>query len=240
MTWARSVLRLPRTWRVDGVRYKERSRTSLRRALDKHGEGEKVYDVTFPGPRAPAPMAIHATRERVFADLATCPRAHAIEALRPLVLPGQRVFELGCGTGAGSDRLSSLAGPSGGVVSVGFDRESIRFARRRYPRPNLGFELGGVETLDGEIEGAFDTVVVYAIPGRRDDQPAIDASVRELWRVVTPGGMLALRTLSAGADPGETMEMLARRLFRDATIDHASTADRAAAWVIARRPEERE
>ena len=235
VAWVRRVLRLPRTWRVDGVRYKERTRVSLRRALDKHGEGVKVYDVTFPGPNAPPPMAIHATRDRVFADLAPCERAQAIEVLRPRIRPGQRVFELGCGTGAASDILSQLVGPSGGVVSVGFDRESIRFARRRYPRSNLGFELGGVETLDGEIQGAFDAVVAHTLGA--DSRAERENALLELWRVVAPGGTLCVRT-SVG-DASETTEMLVRRLLRDASVDHASTPDAGVSWIIAGRPAEK-
>ncbi len=235
--WLRSALRQRRTWVVDGVRYKERTRVPLRRALGKHGEGEKVYDVRFPGPDAPAPMAIHATRERVFADLAPCDRANGIVALRALVRPGWRVFEFACATGGGSVALSELVGPSGGVVSAGQDRESIRFARRRYRRSNLGFEMGGAETLDGETDGAFDAVIAHRAPTQDED-------LRELWRVVAPGGLLACRTMSAGEEPrgdaGEsrTVEMRVRQACRDAQIDAASTPDLSLRWVLARRPGE--
>ncbi|MFI4897537.1 MAG: class I SAM-dependent methyltransferase [Phycisphaerales bacterium JB059] len=233
--WLRSVLRQRRTWVIDGVRYKERTRVPLRRALGRHGEGEKVYDVRFPGPEAPAPMAIHATRDRVFADLAPCDRANGIAALRALVRPGWRVFEYACATGGGSVALSELVGPSGGVVSAGQDRESIRFARRRYRRSNLGFEMGGAETLDGETDGAFDAVIAHLAP-------AEDEALRELWRVVAPGGLLACRTTPSGAEPaGErTVEMRVRLACRDAQIDAASTPDLSLRWVLARRPGESE
>ncbi len=231
--WLRSVLRLRQTWRVEGVRYKERTRTPLRRSLGRHSEGEKVYDVRFPGPSAPAPMAIHATRQRIFADLAPCPRVNGIRALRSLIRPGWRVFEVGCATGGGSALLSELVGPSGGVVSVGTDRESIRFARRRYRRGNLGFEVGGSETLDGETDASYDAVIAHRAP--QANPQGEDAMLAELWRVVAPGGLLACRSSQAG-DGGETTEIRLRLLCRDAQIDHARSADREITWVIARRP----
>ncbi len=55
--WAREtiggILHLPRTTVVDGVRYRERVRESLQRTLSPTGEGEKEYDVRFPGADAP-------------------------------------------------------------------------------------------------------------------------------------------------------------------------------------------
>ncbi len=239
VSWLASVFRVRQTLRVDDVRYKERTRTPLRRSLGRHGEGEKIYDVRFPGPDAPAPMAIHATRHRVFADLAPCSRAESIGVLRPLIRPGWRVFEVGCATGGGSALLSELVGPSGGVVSVGTDRESIRYARRRYRRANLGFELGGIETLDGETDGAFDAVIAHRAP--EPGTGGEDADLKELWRVVAPGGLLACRSTQSGdtSAPVETTEMRVRTTCRDAEIDHARSPDREITWVLARRPSDR-
>lgn len=187
---ASRVLGLRRTIRVDGVRYRERTRDPLRRALSRAGGGVKEYDVRFPPRpgRTRATMRIRCTPERMYADVGPTRRPALYGRLIDPVRPGMRVFELGCGTGAGTAKLGELVGPSGGVVAVDRDRESIRFARQRYLAPQLGFEIGWVETLAGELDGAFDAVVaVEALIG--NDQ-ADHALLCELWRVVGEGGRL--------------------------------------------------
>ena len=186
------VLGVRRTVRVDGVRYRERTRDPLRRAMTRAGGGVKEYDVRFApeSGRKRATMRIRCTPERMYADIGTTRRPALYGHLRELVTPGLRVFELGCGTGAGTERLGELVGPSGGVVAVDRDRESIRFARQRYVSAQVGFEIGWVETLAGELDGAFDTVIaVDALVG--NDQ-ADGGVLGELWRVVGEGGRLVV------------------------------------------------
>jgi SAM-dependent methyltransferase len=144
-------------------------------------------------------MRIRCTPARVYADLAHDPRAELNESLRSIVEPGMRVLLLGAGTGRLGDDLGCLAGPSGGVVCLDADEESARFAQRRYPRPNTAFEAGDVKDLAGEVDGAFDAVVVVETTPRGEAEARTAAG--ELLRVTAPGSRLVLAVPAPG--PGE-------------------------------------
>ncbi|MEQ8769853.1 MAG: class I SAM-dependent methyltransferase [Phycisphaerales bacterium] len=223
------TLGIRRTIVVDGVRYRERTRDPLRRALSRRGTGVKEYDVRFPATaqRKRATMLIRCTNERRFADIGPTRRPTLYDAIENVIRPGMRVFEMGCSTGAGSVRLCEMVGPSGGVVSVDSDRESIRFARLRYVEPQLAFEIGGVETLSGELDGAFDAaILVDALEG---DEDATGATLREVWRVIAPGGWMVVfqRVLAPEIDRltgslraacGEDAQIQVGRPMADATV----------------------
>ncbi len=187
---------------IDGVRYRERRPGALPGVFTSGEQGVREYEVRFPHSDARArPMRIRATPTRIFDDLTPDPRRTLIRSLDDVVRPGDRVLELGCGTGAASHHLAYLVGPSGGVVALDRDGESIRFARQRYPSPQLGYELGWMETLSGELDGAFDTVI--AVDPLRDapNEPERDRRVEELLRVLRAGGHLFC--IGSTAESGE-------------------------------------
>ena len=55
--------------------------------------------------------------------------------------------------------LAARVGPSGAVVALDPDHESIRYARRRYTDSNIAWEIGGIGSLEGELDGSFDVVI---------------------------------------------------------------------------------
>jgi len=177
---------------VDDVRYHERTTISLRRALSETGPGVKEYRVRFRAGAGRETMRIRLTRSRIYGDLLTDPRTGVFKQIVGGIRPGSRVLELGCGTGSGTVMLSAAVGPSGGVVAINRDGESIRFARQRYELLNTGFELGWIETLTGEIDGAFDVVCVVDPLRSASDDPARSSAMLELWRVLAPGGLLVV------------------------------------------------
>jgi SAM-dependent methyltransferase len=189
----RRRLGLPQVLIVDGVRYAERDPVPLHRAVSAGGTGVKEYTVRFPGGQGR--MRIRCTPRRVFADLATDPRLSAYEHGVARLRPGMRVLELGCGTGAGSAMIARAVGPSGGLISLGTDRESIRYARRRYRYDHIAFEIGGVETLAGELDGSYDAVFV--------DAAAIDPQrdLAEAWRCTAGGGWMLVASTAGVAPP---------------------------------------
>ncbi|MEZ6243642.1 MAG: class I SAM-dependent methyltransferase [Phycisphaerales bacterium] len=239
-----AILHLPRTWTVEGVRYRECTREPLTRALAPTGEGVKEYDVRFPGLDAPPPMTIRFTRTRRYADLAASARLPAYRALDQTIRPGQRVFELGCGVAKAPPTSRHFVGPSGGVVAVGTDRESIRYARRRYRSPQLGYEHGGAETLAGELDGSFDTVLMTDAPSELTDDPsARHELLAELWRVVAPGGALILcETAPSPRAPGPAGERLGAWLLDalEGVGSRAITPSGGGVCVVATKPESAE
>ncbi len=186
---------------VDGVVYRERTTTNLRRALSATGSGVKEYDVYFPhGGGAMQsrqyPMReslrIRYTHKRIFSDLGHDPRLGFIELIQNHIRPGDRVLEIGCGTGGGSAKLAGLVGPSGAVVAMNRDGESIRFARQRYRHNHLAFEIGWLETLEGELDGGFDAVVAVDLFRDAPDEPSKSRAVGLVWRLVRDGGMVVV------------------------------------------------
>lgn len=196
---ARRLLGLRRRFVVEGVRYRERSPTPLERALSPRGRGWKEYEVRFPAGRG---MTIRVTPERRYADLMDLPELRAIALAEASVRPGSRVLVLGCGTGAIPARFAGWVGPHGAIVAIDHDNESVRYARRRYPMRNASFERGGVELLSGEIDGAFDLVVIIESWLATRDDPGL--AMNEAWRVVGPAGRLIL----TGDNPEDRLQGL--------------------------------
>jgi len=104
--------------------------------------------------------------------------AEDYKVMRFLISKGQRVLDLGCGTG----RLLAELAPSRGV-GIDFSSEMVQEARRRWP--HLDFLVGDIEdaaTLD-RLDAPFDVVVLSDTTGTLDD---CEETFRLLHRVCTP------------------------------------------------------
>lgn len=106
---------------------------------------------------------------------------------------GALVLDVGCGTGASALPAAEKVGPRGHVVGVDLAERLLDVARQKARRrglANLRFEVGDMEHL-GYPDGHFDAIVsVFSIFFVAD----MTRQVRELWRMVRPGGMLAITT----------------------------------------------
>lgn len=120
-----------------------------------------------------------------------------------------QVLDVGCRTGQISFRLLQRLGSSSRVIAVDPDAGLIALARQR------GFEAIGrrlfFKTEDVEElsfgDGVFDAVVAHLIYRDLDDRAA---AMRELHRVLAPGGRLLLTTPLRGTF-GEVFDMLRER-----------------------------
>ncbi|RPF36918.1 class I SAM-dependent methyltransferase [Streptomyces sp. TLI_185] len=120
-------------------------------------------------------------RNRAFVRLAELSDAEA----------GDRVLDVGCGTGYLSRRMADRVGPDGKVTGVDPSAPVLEYARRKKPRPGSApctYREGIAESLD-LADASFDTVVtslmLHHLP--EDLRPA---ALREMHRVVRPGGRL--------------------------------------------------
>jgi SAM-dependent methyltransferase len=99
---------------------------------------------------------------------------------------GQRVLDMACGEGYGSEVLSRGAGS---VVGVDANPEAFEHARLRYQRQNLTFERGVVETYGAP--GSFDAVVFLQTIEHVADPVGVLGHFREL---LAPGGVVYVST----------------------------------------------
>jgi ubiquinone/menaquinone biosynthesis C-methylase UbiE len=106
---------------------------------------------------------------------------------------GSTVLDVGCGSGASAIPAALTVGPSGRVVGVDLAERLLTLARAKA----VCLNLHNIEFLQRDMEGlefpdgSFDAVVcVFAIFFVSD----MAKQVRKLWRLVRPGGQLAITT----------------------------------------------
>jgi len=107
--------------------------------------------------------------------------------------PGSSVLDVCCGTGASALPAAKRAGSRGKVIGVDLAKELLELARGKAAQQHFGniqFELGDMLSLRFP-SGSFDAVVcVFGILF----VPDMSMAVHELWRLVRPGGQLAVTT----------------------------------------------
>ena len=111
--------------------------------------------------------------------------------------PGSSVLDLCCGAGASALPAARLVGPTGQVLGVDIATPQLELARARATDEglaNVEFRHGDA-TRTGLPDGSFGAVVcvfgVFFVPD-------MAAFVREMWRLVGPGGVLAVTTWGPG------------------------------------------
>jgi ubiquinone/menaquinone biosynthesis C-methylase UbiE len=116
---------------------------------------------------------------------------HTIDRLN--LKPGSTVLDVGCGTGASALPAAETVGESGKVIGVDLAENQLKRAQIKASQrhlQNVEFRVGDMTNL-GFPDGHFDAVVsvfsVFFVPD-------MEGLVRELWRMVKPGGKLAITT----------------------------------------------
>jgi SAM-dependent methyltransferase len=104
--------------------------------------------------------------------------------------PGKRILDVGCGFGLETLRLARLAGPGGQVAGIDKSADFIADATRRATAEDLkiDFRTGDADALPWP-DASFDCVRAERVLVYLKD-PAL--AVREMLRVLRPGGGLAL------------------------------------------------
>jgi ubiquinone/menaquinone biosynthesis C-methylase UbiE len=107
--------------------------------------------------------------------------------------PGAQVLDVCCGTGASALPAAEAVGPGGFVLAVDLAESLLALANRKAKERRLqNVEFRVADMLDlGLPSSRFDAVIcVFGI----FFVPDMEHAVRELWRMLRPGGQLAITT----------------------------------------------
>ena len=112
---------------------------------------------------------------------------------------GDKVLDVGCGTGSLTLTAQRYAGASGSVHGIDASPEMIEIARRKANRggSQAAFEVGLIEKIaypDATFDVVISRLVIHHLP---DDLKRL--GLAEMYRVLKPGGLLFL----ADFDPPE-------------------------------------
>jgi len=117
---------------------------------------------------------------------------------------GDGLLDLCCGAGASAIPAAHAVGPAGHVLGIDVAEPLLELARARATREGLDnaeFRHGDA-TRTGLPDGGFDAVVCVFGVFFAPDMPAFAA---EMWRLVRPGGVLAITTWGSGLfEPANT------------------------------------
>ena len=102
--------------------------------------------------------------------------ADLVEQLSPQT--GERILDLGCGTGHLTGEIANL-----GAIAIGMDSSPTMIARARQSYPQLQFEIADARNLSfvGEFDAVFSNAVLHWI-----SEP--EAVVAGVWQSLKPGG----------------------------------------------------
>lgn len=131
-----------------------------------------------------------------------------VERARPIG-PSARVLDLGCGTGIVARVLHERLG--GGTRISGLDLNELMVAKARTLAPDIDFRQGDAARMPFE-SGAFELVLSQAMLQFVPDKVA---ALREVRRVLTPGGHLVLSVARARSEQPlvEALGAVAERYF---------------------------
>ena len=116
------------------------------------------------------------------------------QILRGNILPGMRVLDAGCGYGR---NLVHLLRTGCEVFAIDQDEEAVEHVRQlsaslQTGLPAENFQVGSIERMPFP-EGIADVVLCNSVLHFARDESHFRAMLKELWRVLKPGGMIFCR-----------------------------------------------
>lgn len=181
------------------------------------------------GPKSPAETEGRLIRWASFYDLSanimTLGRVHRLRTLtvdRALLKPGEKVLDVGCGTGGVIIAAKRRVGKNGGVAGIESAPEMIAIARRKASRAELEivFRVGVIESLPFPDE-TFDAVTSSLMMHHLPEHVQVKA-LSEIRRVLRspdlvsgkPGGRLLI------ADMMRPSPSFLKRFFTSLVLHH--------------------
>ena len=123
---------------------------------------------------------------------------------------GEKILEVGFGTGHCLVSLAGAVGPNGGVIGVDISDGMLAIARARLENEGLSdrveLHLGDAARLDfiesGTLDGVFMSFTLELF-----DNPEIPRVLQECHRILKPGGRLAVVSMTKTNPPGVAVRM---------------------------------
>src|SRR3954447_1096085 len=126
--------------------------------------------------------------------------------------PGQRILDLGCGTGTLALQVKQRV-PQADVVGLDADPEMLAQARTKAEEADVELELTeGFSTELPYEDGSFDRVLSTLFFHHLDPEPK-RVTAREIARVLRPGGELHVADWGKPSDPAMAIAFLGIRLL---------------------------
>ena len=123
------------------------------------------------------------------------------------IQPGQRVLDIGCGTGRLSAYVASLVAPHGSVHAIDPLPYRVEVARQR-ARDNLHLAVASAEDLSAFPAASFDAVFFNSVFHWIEHK---QTALREARRVLRRGGLLGISTATREAP--HDLELVLKRTF---------------------------
>ena len=131
-----------------------------------HGRHYDLFATLFFGGR----------RRHIFTQLA------ALSGARP----GDRVLDVGCGTGYLTRMMARTVAPDGHVTGLDPSPQVVAHARRVTREPNCAFTEGtaiALDAVDNSVDVVVTSLMIHHLP-----EPMRPAALREMYRVIRPEG----------------------------------------------------
>jgi ubiquinone/menaquinone biosynthesis C-methylase UbiE len=145
--------------------------------------------------------------------------------------PGNRVLDVGCGSGYLVRLLAAAAGPSGSVTGLDPSAAAVAHGRRRGPS-GTSFAVGVAQDLSAFADGTFDvvtsTLALHHVPARKRQD-----AFREMYRVTRPGGRLLLADFDQSRRTPRLHAGAARMRHAAATVGPLDDLAAAAGYQVA-------
>ncbi len=124
--------------------------------------------------------------------------------------PGERILEIGFGTGHCLVSLAQAVGSAGGVIGLDISDGMLAIARERLRKAGLDdrveLRLGDAANLDfieaGSLDGVFMSFTLELF-----DNPEIPRVLGECHRILKPGGRIAVVSMTKTDPPGLAVRM---------------------------------
>jgi len=133
------------------------------------------------------------------------------------VSSGERVLDIGCGTGRLGDYVANLVAPSGEVI--GIDPLPLRIDIAARKNPLFKASVGRAEDLSQFADASFDVVYLNSVFHWVSDKPR---SLKEIFRVLKPGGRVGVN--SADQERAHQSAALVRAVVLEEGLNDAAAA----------------